>query len=86
MSVKLWIEHNLGFLSLKGKCTGLSESTQSCQDATLLEITCHSLFVSALEILVPTAYGSSEAPTSLHRLWYQRLYYLHTQRAEADEG
>ena len=33
MSVKLLIEH-----SLKGGCTGSSESTQN---ATLLEITCH---------------------------------------------
>ena len=27
MSVKLWTEHHLEFLSLKGGCTGLSEST-----------------------------------------------------------
>ena len=34
MTVKLLTEHNLEFVSLKGGCTG------SCQNATLLEITC----------------------------------------------
>ena len=37
ISVKLLTEHHLEFLSFKGGCTGLSESTQN---ATLLEITC----------------------------------------------
>ena len=36
MTVKLLTEHHLEFLSLKGGCTGLSESTLD----TLLEITC----------------------------------------------
>ena len=40
MSVKLLTEHHFGFQSLKGGCTGLSES-YTCQNATLLEITCH---------------------------------------------
>ena len=39
MSVKLLTEHHLEFLSLKGGDTGSSEYT--CQNATLLEITCH---------------------------------------------
>ena len=38
MSVKLLTEHYLEFLSLKGSCTGSSEST--LQNATLLEISC----------------------------------------------
>ena len=38
MTVKLLTEHYLEFLSLKLGCTGLSEST--CQNTTLLEITC----------------------------------------------
>ena len=38
MSVKLLTEHHLEFLSLKGGCTGSSESI-------LLEITCHGSFV-----------------------------------------
>ena len=38
MSVKLLTEHHLHFLSLKGGCTGLSESTQVCQNTTLLEM------------------------------------------------
>ena len=42
MSVKLLTEHPLEFLSLKRGCTGLSESwVYTCQNATLLEITCH---------------------------------------------
>ena len=41
MSVKLLTEHNLEFLSLKGGCTGSSESTL----VTLLEIMIHSSFV-----------------------------------------
>ena len=36
MSVKLLTEHHLEFISLTGGCT------YSCQNATLLEITCHS--------------------------------------------
>ena len=40
MSFKLPAEHSLEFLSLKGSCTGSSEST-IVKNATLLEITCH---------------------------------------------
>ena len=39
MSVKLLTENILEVLSLKGGCTGSSEST--LVNATLLEITCH---------------------------------------------
>ena len=39
MTVKLLTELNLEFLSLKGDYTGSSEC--SCQNVTLLEITCH---------------------------------------------
>ena len=39
MIVKLLNEYHLEFLSLKGGCTGSSESTYTCQNATLLEIT-----------------------------------------------
>ena len=43
---KLLREHHLEFLSLKGGCTGSFESTlKSCQNATLLEITCRGSFV-----------------------------------------
>ena len=38
MAIKLPTEHNLGCLRLKGGCTCTSEYT--CQNATLLEITC----------------------------------------------
>ena len=38
MSVKLLTEHHLRFISLKGCCTGSSEST------LVLEITCHSSY------------------------------------------
>ena len=40
MIVKLLTEHHLEFLSLRGGCRGSSESN-TCQNATLLEITCH---------------------------------------------
>ena len=40
MALKLLTEHHLEFLSLKGGCTGSSESTHA-KNATLLEITCH---------------------------------------------
>ena len=40
MSVKLLNEHHLEYLSLKGGCTGLSESTL-VENATFFEITCH---------------------------------------------
>ena len=43
MRVKLLTEHHLEFVSLKGGCTGSPEST--CQNATLLEITCHCSFM-----------------------------------------
>ena len=48
MIVKLLTEHHLEFLSLKGGCRGLSESTHvriyTCQNATLLEISCTGSF------------------------------------------
>ena len=37
MIVKLLTEHHLERLSFKGGCRGSAESTQSCQNATLLE-------------------------------------------------
>ena len=40
MIVKLLTEHHLEFLSLKGDCRGSSESTLTCQNGTLLEISC----------------------------------------------
>ena len=39
MTVKLLTKHHLEILSLKGGCTGSCE--YACQNATLLEITCH---------------------------------------------
>ena len=52
MTVRLLIKHHLEFLSLKGGCTGWSGSTLSCQNATLLEITCHgTLLVSSIFVL-----------------------------------
>ena len=41
MIVKLLTEHLLEVLSLKGGCTGLSESTL----VKMLEITCHGSFI-----------------------------------------
>ena len=46
MIVKLLTEHHLGLLSLKGGCRGSSEFTHVCQNATLLEISCHGSFIS----------------------------------------
>ena len=40
MIVNVLTEHHLEFLSLKGGFIASSESTQ-CQNATLLEISCH---------------------------------------------
>ena len=40
MSVKLLTEHHLEFLSLKGGCTGSSESNYVKKNVTLLEIIC----------------------------------------------
>ena len=45
MIVKLLTEHHLEFISLKGGCTGSSEFTLTCQNTTLLEITCHSSLI-----------------------------------------
>ena len=44
MSVELLTEHNLEFLSLKGGCIGLSDSSLHSSISTLLEITCHGSF------------------------------------------
>ena len=44
LCVKLLTEHQFEFLSLKGDCTGASESTL-VKNATLLEITCHGSYV-----------------------------------------
>ena len=47
LTVKLLTEHNLKILSLKRGCTGSSESgvrVYTCQNATLLEITCQGSF------------------------------------------
>ena len=45
MIVKLLTEHHLEFLSLKGGCRGYT-----CQNTTLLEITCTGSFYLSLEI------------------------------------
>ena len=45
ITIKLLTEHHLEFLSLKGGYTGSSESINSCQNATFLEITCHGSYV-----------------------------------------
>ena len=37
ITVRLLTKHHLKFLSLKGGCTGLSESVDTCQDASLSE-------------------------------------------------
>ena len=50
MTVKLLTEQNLESLSLTGGCTGSSESTQ-CQNATLLEITCHGSIMCSFTVL-----------------------------------
>ena len=44
MNMKLLTEHHLEFLSFKGGCTGSSE-IYTCQNATLLEITCHGSYL-----------------------------------------
>ena len=51
MSVKLLTEHYLEFLSLIGGYTGWSESTL-CQNATLLEITCHGSIINISYFLI----------------------------------
>ena len=50
MTVKLLTEHHLEFLSLKGGCTGSTESTL----VKLLEITCHGSNVLCLNNIVIT--------------------------------
>ena len=45
MSVKLLTEHHFESLSLKGGCT------KSCQNAALLEITCHGSYGNILLVL-----------------------------------
>ena len=50
MRVKLLTEHHLEFLSLKGGCTGLCESTL-VKNATLLEIPCRGSIISSYTIL-----------------------------------
>ena len=53
MSVKLLPEHHLEVLSLKGGCTGASESTL-VKMQHLLEITCHGLFLNLQFIQILT--------------------------------
>ena len=48
MTVKLLMEYHLEFLSLKGGCTGSSESIP-VKNTTLFEITCHSSYVPDLD-------------------------------------
>ena len=68
MIFKLLTEHHLEFLSLKEGCKCSSESTQSCQNVTLLEITCHGSFyreqIGDLEVTVTvTPNGYADAVT-----------------------
>ena len=44
MTVRLLSEHHLEFLSLKGGCT-----VYSCQNATMLEITCRGSLIAACD-------------------------------------
>ena len=59
MIVKLRTEHHLEFLSLKGGCTGSSESTRvyTCQNATLLEISCTGSILLLLTLCVCVCVG-----------------------------
>ena len=50
MTVKLLTEKHLEFLSLLGGDTGLSK-VYSCQNTTLLEITCHGSLINVVTIL-----------------------------------
>ena len=45
MIIKLLTEHNLELLSLKEDCTGSSDTSYTCKNTTLLEITCRGSFV-----------------------------------------
>ena len=72
MSVELLTEHHLEFLSLTGGCAALSMSTFR-QNATLLEITCHSSFIHVCTYshfctpnLLPTALNNLEEAESLN--------------------
>ena len=57
MTGKLLTEHHLEVLRLKGGHTGLSESKFTCQNATLLEITCRGSFSEMIvPIIVDTIY------------------------------
>ena len=49
MTVKLLIEHHFEFLSLKGGCTGSTESTH-VKMPHLLEITCHGSFFLVIQV------------------------------------
>ena len=52
MTFKLLTEHHLEFLSLKEGCTGSSELSLhlSCQNTTLLKITCRGSYVLLLSL------------------------------------
>ena len=63
MSVKLLAEHHLEFLSIKGCCTGSSESTLA-KKATLLEITCHGSIM--LLLYIETLYTAAMLSVKLH--------------------
>ena len=70
MIVKLLTEYHLEFLSLKGGCRGSSESTQSCQNTTLLEITCHGSYF--LHIVVMMTITTED---------YEKLYWPKLEQA-----
>ena len=50
MTVELLTEHHLEFLSLKGGHNCSSESMCTCQNATLLEISCRGSYVAVHEL------------------------------------
>ena len=67
MTLKLLTEQHLEFLSLKGGCTG--SSVYSCQNATLLEITCHGSILFSCKIFSITIFT---------RIWKIKLIFGQT--------
>ena len=70
MRVKLLSEHHLGFFSLKGGCTGTSESI--LVKFHILEITCHGSYIDVEKYYMYATYNSLCAQISQNvTYWYQ---------------
>ena len=82
MIVKLLTEHHLEFLSLKGGCRGLSESTL----VKLLEISCRGSFIISVLFYLQASHFHKKWTTPPSESPEKARLYVNTKRGDCEKG